>query len=57
MFTTQDLYKRPGHHFELNDLVEFKLLKGYKLRMHRTPAIYKRGVIIKSYNKNSNKSK
>ncbi|KHO55034.1 MAG: hypothetical protein QT10_C0007G0020 [archaeon GW2011_AR19] len=54
MLTTYDLYKRPEYHFELNDLVEFKLLKGYKLRIHHTPKIYKRGVIAKAYNKNSN---
>ena len=54
MLTTYDLYKRPEYNFKLNDLVEFKLLKGYKLRMHHTPEIYKRGVIEKSYNKNSN---
>ena len=57
MLTTYDLYKRPGYDFKLNDLVEFKLLKGYKLRMHHTPEICKRGVIAKAYNKNSNKSK
>ena len=57
MLTTYDLYEKPGYAFETNDLVEFKLLKGYKLRMHHTPKICKREVIAKAYNKNSNKSK
>ncbi|MBI2056828.1 hypothetical protein HYT91_01085 [Candidatus Pacearchaeota archaeon] len=55
MLTTYDLYKRQEYNFKLNDLVEFKLLKGYKLRMHHTPNNYKKGIIAKSNNKNPDK--
>ncbi|MDP2672715.1 MAG: hypothetical protein Q8O84_02800 [Nanoarchaeota archaeon] len=56
MLTTYDLYKRPGYNFEVNNLVKFKLLKGYRLRMYHTPDICKKGVIVKSDNKNSNET-
>lgn len=53
--TTYDLYERPGYSFEIHDLVKFKLLKEYKLRIFNDD--FKRGIVEKSANKNSNQSK
>lgn len=55
--TTYDLYKRPGYAFEVNDLVKFKLLRGYELIMYGVGyESSKRGIVEKSKNKNLNKT-
>ena len=56
MLITYDLYKKPGYAFEINDLVKFKLLKGYQLKTSILYNDYRRGIIKKSKNKNLNQT-
>ena len=54
--TTYDLYKNPGYAFEINDLVKFRLLRGYKLKTSTYYDNRKKGIVEKSKNKNLNRT-